>query len=162
MNYTNIYGMSKKIIMKEDNIKVSDISGKKITKRVAISEGFITLADETIEIIKNNQNKKGNVLAVAKIAGIMAAKQTPNLIPLTHIIQIDDIEINITFAKNKLKCETTVTSLGKTGVEIESLLATEICLLTVYDMCKYIDKSMIISQIKLMKKTGGKTGDYIR
>ena len=154
--------MSEKIIMKEDNIKVSDISSKKITKRVAISEGFIMLADETIEIIKNNQNKKGNVVATAKIAGIMAAKQTPNLIPLTHIIQIDDIKINITFKKNKLKCETTVISLGKTGVEIESLLATEICLLTIYDMCKYIDKSMIISEIKLMKKTGGKSGDYIR
>ncbi len=154
--------MSKKIIMKEDTIKVSDISAKKITKRTAISEGYITLADETIKIIKNNQSKKGNVIATAKIAGIMAAKQTPNLIPLTHIIQIDNVEINITFTKNKLKCETTITSLGKTGVEIESLLATEICLLTVYDMCKYIDKSMIISQIKLIKKTGGKTGDYIR
>lgn len=148
--------------MQEDNIKVSDISGKKITKRIAVSEGFITLSEDTIKVIKNNQNKKGNVITTAKVAGIMAAKQTPNLIPLTHIIQIDDIDINISLTKNKLKCETTVTSLGKTGVEIESLLATEICLLTVYDMCKYIDKSMIISEIKLTKKTGGKTGDYIR
>ena len=148
--------------MQEDNIKVSDISGKKITKRIAVSEGFITLSEDTIKVIKNNQNKKGNVITTAKVAGIMAAKQTPNLIPLTHIIQIDDIDINISLTKNKLKCETTVTSLGKTGVEIESLLATEICLLTVYDMCKYIDKSMIISEIKLTKKTGGKTGDFIR
>jgi len=154
--------MSDKIVMQEDNIKVSDISGKKITKRIAVSEGFITLSEDTIKVIKNNQNKKGNVITTAKVAGIMAAKQTPNLIPLTHIIQIDDIDINISLTKNKLKCETTVTSLGKTGVEIESLLATEICLLTVYDMCKYIDKSMIISEIKLTKKTGGKTGDYIR
>ena len=154
--------MSDKIVMQEDNIKVSDISGKKITKRIAVSEGFITLSEDTIKVIKNNQNKKGNVITTAKVAGIMAAKQTPNLIPLTHIIQIDDIDINISLTKNKLKCETTVTSLGKTGVEIESLLATEICLLTVYDMCKYIDKSMIISEIKLTKKTGGKTGDFIR
>ena len=146
--------------MKDETIKVSDISDKKITKRTAISEGFITLSDVTLDIIKNNQNKKGNVIATAKIAGIMAAKQTPNLIPLTHIIQIDDVDINISFTKTKLKCESTVTSLGKTGVEIESLLATEICLLTIYDMCKYIDKSMIISEIRLIKKTGGKSGDY--
>tara|TARA_B100000945_G_C20363596_1_gene588427 strand:- start:525 stop:989 length:465 start_codon:yes stop_codon:yes gene_type:complete len=152
--------MSKKIMMKQDMIKVSDISKKKITKRTAVSEGFITLSDDAIKIIETNQNKKGNVIAVAKIAGIMAAKQTPSLIPLTHIIQIDDVDINITLNKTKLRCETTVTSLGKTGVEIESLLATEICLLTIYDMCKYIDKSMIISEIKLIKKTGGKSGDY--
>ena len=148
--------------MKDETIKVSDISDKKITKRTAVSEGFITLSDATLDIIKNNQNKKGNVITTAKIAGIMAAKQTPNLIPLTHIIQIDDVNINISFTKTKLKCESTVTSLGKTGVEIESLLATEICLLTIYDMCKYIDKSMIISEIKLIKKTGGKSGDYFR
>ncbi len=154
--------MSKKIIMKQDTIKVSDISKKKITKRTAVSEGFITLSDDAIKIIETNQNKKGNGIAVSKIAGIMAAKQTPSLIPLTHIIQIDDVDINITLNKTKLRCETTVTSLGKTGVEIESLLATEICLLTIYDMCKYIDKSMIISDIKLIKKTGGKSGDYSR
>ncbi len=148
--------------MKDENIKVSDISDKKITKRTAISEGYITLSDATLDIIKNNQNKKGNVIATAKIAGIMAAKQTPNLIPLTHIIQIDDVDIKISFTKTKLKCESTVTSLGKTGVEIESLLATEICLLTIYDMCKYMDKSMVISEIRLMKKTGGKSGDYFR
>ena len=148
--------------MKDETIKVSDISDKKITKRTAVSEGFITLSDATLDIIKNNQNKKGNVITTAKIAGIMAAKQTPNLIPLTHIIQIDDVNINISFTKAKLKCESTVTSLGKTGVEIESLLATEICLLTIYDMCKYIDKSMIISEIRLIKKTGGKSGDYFR
>tara|TARA_B100001029_G_scaffold92405_1_gene75737 strand:- start:30 stop:476 length:447 start_codon:yes stop_codon:yes gene_type:complete len=148
--------------MKDETIKVSDISDKKITKRTAVSEGFITLSDATLDIIKNNQNKKGNVITTAKIAGIMAAKQTPNLIPLTHIIQIDDVDINISFTKTKLKCESTVTSLGKTGVEIESLLATEICLLTIYDMCKYIDKSMIISEIRLIKKTGGKSGDYFR
>ena len=148
--------------MKDETIKVSDISDKKITKRTAVSEGFITLSDATLDIIKNNQNRKGNVITTAKIAGIMAAKQTPNLIPLTHIIQIDDVDINISFTKTKLKCESTVTSLGKTGVEIESLLATEICLLTIYDMCKYIDKSMIISEIRLIKKTGGKSGDYFR
>ena len=148
--------------MKDETIKVSDISDKKITKRTAVSEGFITLSDATLDIIKNNQNRKGNVITTAKIAGIMAAKQTPNLIPLTHIIQIDDVNINISFTKTKLKCESTVTSLGKTGVEIESLLATEICLLTIYDMCKYIDKSMIISEIRLIKKTGGKSGDYFR
>ena len=148
--------------MKDETIKVSDISDKKITKRTAVSEGFITLSDATLDIIKNNQNKKGNVITTAKIAGIMAAKQTPNLIPLTHIIQIDDVNINISFTKTKLKCESTVTSLGKTGVEIESLLATEICLLTIYDMCKYIDKSMIISEIRLIRKTGGKSGDYFR
>ncbi len=148
--------------MKKETIKVSDISEKKTTKRTAVSEGFITLSETTMDVIKNDKNKKGNVIATAKIAGILAAKKTPNLIPLTHIIPIDDVDIVISFEKTKLKCETTVTSLGKTGVEIESLLATEICLLTIYDMCKYIDKAMTISEIRLIKKTGGKSGDYFR
>ncbi len=154
--------MSKNNHKESDQIKVSDISNKRITERLAVAEGSISLADETLLIIKNNSNKKGNVIATAKIAGIMAAKKTSDIIPLTHPISIENIHIEFTFFKNELRCQATVSSSGKTGVEIEALLATEICLLTVYDMCKYIDKSMVISDIKLLKKTGGKSGDFSR
>tara|TARA_B100000575_G_scaffold35346_1_gene23855 strand:- start:28 stop:306 length:279 start_codon:yes stop_codon:yes gene_type:complete len=92
----------------------------------------------------------------------MAAKKTSSIIPLTHPLSIENIEIDFTLSPGQLRCRTTVVSEGKTGVEIESLFATEVALLTVYDMCKYIDKSMTISGIKLLKKTGGKSGDFIR
>ncbi|MBK46744.1 MAG: cyclic pyranopterin monophosphate synthase MoaC [Gammaproteobacteria bacterium] len=154
--------MNKNNNTESDQIRVSDISNKEVTERLAVSEGYISLSSETLSIIKQNSNKKGNVIATAKVAGIMAAKQTSNIIPLTHPLSIENIEIEFTFLENKLKCQSTVCTSGKTGVEIEALLATEICLLTVYDMCKYIDKSMIISDIKLLKKTGGKSGDFQR
>ena len=154
--------MSEKSNKQLDAISVSDITQKKITIRVAISEGFISISKEAVNEIEKNTNKKGNVIAAAKLAGIMAAKKTSSIIPLTHPLSIENIEIDFTLSPGQLRCRTTVVSEGKTGVEIESLFATEVALLTVYDMCKYIDKSMTISGIKLLKKTGGKSGDFIR
>ena len=133
-----------------------------MTWRKAISSGFINTSKETITSIKENTNKKGDVFSVAKIAGIQAAKKTSELIPLAHPIDISNVKINFEIINktNQIECVSEVTSVGKTGVEIESLMATQISLLTIYDMCKYLDKAMLISDIKLIQKTGGKSGDY--
>ncbi|MEC7832698.1 MAG: cyclic pyranopterin monophosphate synthase MoaC [Pseudomonadota bacterium] len=144
------------------NVQMVDIADKKVTKRKAISSGFINTSKETITSIKENTNKKGDVFSVAKIAGIQAAKKTSELIPLAHPIDISNVKINFEIINktNQIECVSEVTSVGKTGVEIESLMATQISLLTIYDMCKYLDKAMLISDIKLIQKTGGKSGDY--
>lgn len=144
------------------NVQMVDIADKKVTKRKAISSGFINTSKETITSIKENTNKKGDVFSVAKIAGIQAAKKTSELIPLAHPIDISNVKINFEIINktNQIECVSEVTSVGKTGVEIESLMATQISLLTIYDMCKYLDKAMLISDIRLMQKTGGKSGDY--
>ncbi|MED5430449.1 MAG: cyclic pyranopterin monophosphate synthase MoaC [Pseudomonadota bacterium] len=146
----------------EGNVQMVDIADKKVTKRKAISSGFINTSKETITSIKENTNKKGDVFSVAKIAGIQAAKKTSELIPLAHPIDISNVKINFEIINktNQIECVSEVTSVGKTGVEIESLMATQISLLTIYDMCKYLDKAMLISDIKLIQKTGGKSGDY--
>lgn len=144
------------------NVQMVDVADKKVTKRKAISSGFINTSKETITSIKENTNKKGDVFSVAKIAGIQAAKKTSELIPLAHPIDISNVKINFEIINktNQIECVSEVTSVGKTGVEIESLMATQISLLTIYDMCKYLDKAMLISDIKLIQKTGGKSGDY--
>ena len=144
------------------NAQMVDVSSKAITNRRAIASGYINLSRDALEIIKDNTNKKGDVLGIAKIAGIQAAKKTSDLVPLAHQINLSNIKINFEIkAKEKIiLCVTEVISNGKTGVEIEAILATQISLLTIYDMCKYIDKSMIISEVKLLFKEGGKTGVY--
>ena len=144
------------------NAQMVDVSSKAITNRRAIASGYINLSRDALEIIKDNTNKKGDVLGIAKIAGIQAAKKTSDLVPLAHQINLSNIKINFEIkAKEKIiLCVTEVISNGKTGVEIEAILATQISLLTIYDMCKYIDKSMIISEVKLLLKEGGKTGIY--
>ena len=149
-------------IDEKGNVQMVDVADKDITKRKAIASGFICVSNETIIAIKNNTNKKGDVLSVARVAGIQAAKKTSELIPLTHPIDISNVKINfeINNKKNQIECITEVTSVGKTGVEIEGLMAAQVSLLTIYDMCKYLDKAMIISDIKLIEKTGGKSGDY--
>ena len=136
------------------NVQMVDIADKKVTKRKAISSGFINTSKETITSIKENTNKKGDVFSVAKIAGIQAAKKTSELIPLAHPIDISNVKINFEIINktNQIECVSEVTSVGKTGVEIESLMATQISLLTIYDMCKYLDKAMLISDIKLIQK----------
>tara|TARA_B100001750_G_C15231224_1_gene458221 strand:+ start:93 stop:572 length:480 start_codon:yes stop_codon:yes gene_type:complete len=141
-----------------------DIAGKAITKRKAIASGIITVSKKTIDSIKQNINKKGDVLSVAKIAGIQAAKRTPELIPLAHTIEISNIKIDFEIDEKyeQIKCITEVSSIGRTGVEIESLMATQVSLLTIYDMCKYLDRGMSISDVKLLLKEGGKSGKFKR
>ena len=139
-----------------------DVGDKSHQIRVARAKGFIKLGAQTIELIKENKMKKGDVLTIAEIAGIQGAKKCSELIPLCHPLQLTKVEVKTTLTDTGVEVNGMAKCIGQTGVEMEALTAVNVALLTVYDMCKYIDKSMIISQIKLIKKTGGKTGDYIR
>ncbi len=139
-----------------------DIGNKKITKRVAVTEGRILMKDETLQRILAGNNKKGDVLGIARVAGIMASKKTPELIPLCHPLSLTHVEIELQAIHNppSVYCQTTVATDGKTGVEMEALNATQIALLTIYDMCKAVDKGMVINGVRLLKKSGGKSGDW--
>lgn len=139
-----------------------DISHKDKTLRKAVAKGEITLNDEAVNAVKNGSNKKGDTLSAARIAGIMAAKKTYELIPLCHIIPITHLKIDFEIKNNTIECICSVSSRAETGVEMEALTGVSAALLTIYDMCKAADKSMIISNICLLEKTGGKSGDYRR
>jgi cyclic pyranopterin phosphate synthase len=129
-----------------------DIGEKDIQARIARASGHITLAPETIKLIEENQLKKGDVLTVAQLAGINAAKQTSSLIPLCHNIVIDSISVRLVVDKTGVKAESEVKCVGKTGVEMEALTSVSVALLTVYDMCKAVDKKMIIDHTELIEK----------
>jgi cyclic pyranopterin phosphate synthase len=146
-------------IDKKGNAKIVDISNKVESLRIAIASGKILVSKNVFSQISLNTNKKGDILTVAKIAGIMAAKNTSNLIPLCHSITLDDVQINFRLDQKQsvIHVCSTVKCNEKTGVEMEALTATSITLLTIYDMCKAIDKKMIISEISLDKKSGGKS-----
>ena len=137
------------------------VEGKAVTTRTAIASGEITMRKETLERIKQGGLKKGDVLTVAQIAGITGAKRTSDLIPMCHNISLDGCDIAFEFLPDGIKVTATVTTEWKTGVEMEALTAVSVGLLTVYDMVKAIDKTMVIGNIKLEKKTGGKS-DYER
>ncbi len=140
-----------------------DVGAKEITHRRAVTEGEITMLPETLALIVSGTHKKGDVLGIARIAGIMAAKQTSNLIPLCHPLALThvDLELNIIEAENKVICLCTVETDGKTGVEMEALTASQIALLTIYDMCKAVDRGMVMGNIRLLEKEGGKSGHWI-
>ncbi len=139
-----------------------DVSQKDITMRIAIAEGSIKVNQEVFRSIKEQTNKKGDVLAVARIAGIMAAKKTSDMIPLCHPLFITKVMIDFELDEDNymIKAIATTKVNGKTGVEMEALHAVSVTLLTIYDMCKAIDKSMEISDIRLLHKEGGKSGVY--
>lgn len=139
-----------------------DVSQKDITMRIAIAEGSIKVNQEVFRSIKEQTNKKGDVLAVARIAGIMAAKKTSDRIPLCHPLFITKVTIDFELDEDNymIKAIATTKVNGKTGVEMEALYAVSVTLLTIYDMCKAIDKSMEISDIRLLHKEGGKSGVY--
>ena len=141
-----------------------DISEKNITERTAVAAGEITMKKETLEIIQNGNIKKGNVLEVARIAAIMSSKKTQELIPMCHNILLTNAKIEFSFDKenSKILMESTVKTTGKTGVEMEALTMVSIAGLTIYDMCKAIDKSMVIGKIRLLEKHGGKSGNWKR
>ena len=144
------------------NIKMVDVGNKISTDRKAIASGSIYLNKEALKSINDGINKKGDVLMVAQVAGIQAAKKTSSLIPLTHNLDILSVNIEFKVKLDKIECSSVVRCHGKTGVEIEALCAVQISLLTIYDMCKYIDKTMAISDIHLVSKEGGKSGEYKR
>jgi len=144
----------------EGKPRMVDISGKPDTQRQAVAKGLLRMKPATLELIKKKEVAKGDVLDVAKLAGIMAAKQTPHLIPLCHPILIGEInlEFSLDEKNSRIEITTTVKSTGKTGVEMEALTATAVAALTIYDMCKAVDRGMKIENIRLVSKSGGKSG----
>lgn len=144
--------------------RMVDVGSKAETVRVAVAEGRISLCPEAYAVIKAGTMKKGDVLGVARLAGIMAAKQTSVLIPLCHPLAISGADITFSFDEERcgIVIEAVVRITGRTGVEMEALTAVSVAALTIYDMCKAVDKSMEISGIRLMKKSGGRSGEFSR
>jgi len=140
-----------------------DVGDKAITHRVAIATGRITMQPATLQLVKSGSAKKGDVIGVARIAAIQGAKRTPELIPLAHPLAITriDIEFAIEPASNSIECRAQVETHGQTGVEMEALTAVQVGLLTIYDMCKAIDRAMVIGEVRLLEKHGGKSGSYV-
>ena len=141
-----------------------DVTAKKPTERTAVAGGMISMNSETFDLIKNQKVKKGNVLETARIAGIMAAKKTAELIPMCHPLNITHIQVDFSpdAAASCIGIEAAVRAVDQTGVEMEAITAVSVAALTIYDMCKSSDKEMTISRIRLLKKTGGKSGTYVR
>lgn len=139
-----------------------DVGEKNQTHRVAICEGTITMQAETLQKILQGDHKKGDVLGIARIAGIMAAKKTSDLIPLCHPLMLSHIDIEFTpdTEQNHIYCRCRVETRGQTGVEMEALTAIQIALLTIYDMCKAVDRGMTITNVRLIEKSGGKSGTW--
>ncbi len=151
-------------INEQGRAKMVDVSEKQDTLREAVAYGSVYMKKETLERIKEGSIKKGDVLSVAQVAGIMGAKKTSDIIPMCHPIMISGCDINfaLDFEENKVEITATVKNSGQTGVEMEALTAASIAGLTIYDMCKAIDREMIISEVMLMKKSGGKSGIFER
>ena len=144
------------------NARMVDVSEKNKTERVAIAVSKIKVSKETLELIKEGKIGKGDVLGVARVAGIMASKQTSNLIPMCHPLMISscNIDFEINDEENSIEIKATVKIVDKTGVEMEALTGVSIAALTIYDMCKAVDKRMVIGDIHLVKKLGGKSGEF--
>ncbi len=141
--------------------RMVDVSAKAETARVATAEAIVRMKPETLALIQSGGMPKGDVIAVARIAGIMAAKRTPDLIPLCHPLPITGATVEIVpSATDRLRITATVKTTGKTGVEMEALTAASVAALTVYDMCKAVEKGMVIESVRLLEKSGGKSGDW--
>lgn len=141
-----------------------DVGEKPVSQREAVAEGTINMRPETLELVVRGGHKKGDVLGIARVAGIMAAKKTAELVPLCHPIAISAVEIEFTPHKdqNAVHCQARVRTAGQTGVEMEALTAVQIALLTIYDMCKAVDRGMTMGDIRLLSKSGGKSGAWVR
>ena len=142
------------------NARMVDVGGKAASQRIAIASGRIAMSAAALAAIQTGDAPKGNVLAAARIAGIMAAKKTAELIPLCHPLALDAVTLDFAFETGAIRATATVSLHGKTGVEIEALTAVSIALLTIYDMAKALDKAMVIGELKLLEKRGGKSGDW--
>ncbi|MFZ1492254.1 MAG: cyclic pyranopterin monophosphate synthase MoaC [Candidatus Competibacter denitrificans] len=141
-----------------------DVGDKEITRRVAVAEGFIHMQPATLQRIVAGAHAKGDVLGIARLAGIMGAKRTADLIPLCHPLTLTRVAIDLEpiSDKNLVRCQATVETVSRTGVEMEALTAVQVALLTVYDMCKATDRAMTMTDIRLLEKTGGKSGNWRR
>ena len=141
-----------------------DVGGKDITHRVGVAEGRITMAPETLEVIISGGHKKGDVLGIARVAGIMGAKRTPDLVPLCHPMPLTRVTVDFTTEPehHSIHCRVQAETVARTGVEIEALTAVQVALLTIYDMCKAVDRAMTIGDVRLVEKSGGKSGHWTR
>ncbi len=146
----------------EGKASMVDVGDKNVTRREARAEGFVVMKPETLALVADNGLKKGDVLAVARIAGIQAAKQCGNLIPLCHPLMLNfiGVEFELEPEQNRIRIETCCRLSGKTGVEMEALAAASMAALTIYDMCKAVDKDMCIEGVRVLEKSGGKGGHY--
>jgi cyclic pyranopterin monophosphate synthase len=143
-------------------VKMVDVSAKGVTTRTAVAQGFVKMKPAVVRAVRRLRNPKGNPLEVARIAGIAAAKRTAEWIPLCHPLPLTHIDVTATLCQNGVEVRSEVTATAQTGVEMEALVAVTAAALTVYDMCKALDKGIEITGIVLVKKTGGKSGDYLR
>lgn len=141
-----------------------DVGEKDRSHRVAIAEGTITMQPATLKLIVEGGHKKGDVLGIARVAGIMASKRTADLVPLCHPLMLTHVEVELSPDPDNscIYCQTTVETRGQTGVEMEALTATQVALLTIYDMCKAVDRGMEMTRIRLLEKKGGKSGHWRR
>ncbi|MEP9403402.1 cyclic pyranopterin monophosphate synthase MoaC [Sphingomonas sp. VNH70] len=146
----------------EGNAHMVDVGAKAVTQRLAVATGRITLSTEALDAIRGGLVQKGDVLAVARVAGIMAAKRTSDLIPLCHPLPLTKVSIDFGFEEGAIRVTATAATAGRTGVEMEALTAASATLLTIYDMAKAIDKAMVIEGVCLLEKRGGKSGDWVR
>jgi len=148
----------------EGNAHMVNVGDKDITRRTAVADGFISMQPATLTLICEGGHKKGDVLGIARVAGIMAAKKTSDLIPLCHPLPLThlDVVLEPDQENNRVYCKVTAQTDGKTGVEMEALTAVQIALLTIYDMCKAVDRGMCIIDVQLLSKAGGKSGDWHR
>lgn len=147
---------------KQGHAKMVDVTDKEVTSREAVAEGVIYMSEQTIQAIVDGEIKKGDVLSVAQVAGIMAAKKTSDIIPMCHPLMLTGVDISFDVKDTEIIIKATVKCKGETGVEMEALTAVSTAALTIYDMCKAIQKDMVIGEIKLIEKTGGKSGHYKR
>jgi len=146
----------------EGRSKMVDVGDKAVTKRTATASGFVRMSTATADAIADHRTPKGDPLEVARIAGIMAAKRTSELIPLCHNLSLTHVDVQLELKADGIAILGTAQTDGKTGVEMEALTAASVAALTIYDMCKAIDKSMVITDIRLESKSGGRSGDYVR
>ncbi|MDH5424682.1 MAG: cyclic pyranopterin monophosphate synthase MoaC [Gammaproteobacteria bacterium] len=138
-----------------------NVGEKNSTRRIAVAEGVITMLPATLALIDKGEHKKGDVLGIARIAAIMASKRTPDLIPLCHPIALTHVDVKLeSNGVDRVHCEVTTETVGVTGVEMEALTAVQVALLTIYDMCKAVDRGMEMGAVRLLKKSGGKSGDW--
>ncbi len=143
-------------------LKMVDVGGKEETSRDATVRGEIRMRPETVDLVTSNQVAKGNVLEAARLAGIMAAKRTGDLIPLCHPLNVTSVDVDFTIEEDRIEVETRACIVDRTGVEMEAMTAAAVALLTIYDMCKGVDRGMVIGEVRLMEKRGGRSGTYRR
>jgi cyclic pyranopterin phosphate synthase len=146
----------------EGRITMVDVGQKPVTERTATASGFVQMSPATVEAIKSHCTPKGDPLEAARLAGIMAAKKTADLIPLCHPLMLTQVDVELEIKKTGVAIASKVTTSAQTGVEMEALTAVAVAALTLYDMCKALDKSMKLTDIQLESKTGGRSGDYVR